>query len=310
MSMHPTVRDYLQRLRRDDVAGIAAELAYRFLFAVFPFVLFTAAIGSVVASAMGIRNPAVEIVKALGTSLPSALTGTVTQSLTVVVDHAQPGLASAGLLTALLASTTGVLALSKALNRAFEVEETRGLAARWTRAIGLAILGGAGILLAFVLIVGGSVATAQAASKIGLGGAAWTVLGVIRWPLTFVLLALAAAALYRLAPNAVAPWRWCLLGGAAFAVGWLAATFALALYVSTAGRYGSTYGALGGVVVLMLWFYLTGLVLLAAGELTALAMRVAEPGAAPERPPSAPERAAEHVEAGAKRAVREGTAGR
>lgn len=308
--MHPTVRLYAQRLRRDDVAGIAAELAYRFLFAVFPFVLFTAAIGSVVASALGIRNPAVEIVKALGTSLPSALTGTVTQSLTTVIDHAQPGLASAGFLTALFASTTGVLALTKALNRAFEVEETRGVASRWTRAVGLAILGGVGVLLAFVLIVGGSVATAQAASRIGLGGAAWTLLGIARWPVTFLVLALAAAALYRLAPNAAAPWRWCLVGGAAFAAGWLVATFALALYVSTAGRYGSTYGALGGVVVLMLWFYLTGLVLLAAGELTALAMRLAEPGAAPARRPSVPERAAEHVESGAKRAMRERTAGR
>jgi membrane protein len=308
--MREILRAYALRLHEDDVAGIAAELAYRFLFAVFPFTLFMAALGSVAASAMRIQNPASQIVKALGTSLPSALTGTITQSLTTVVDHAQPGVATVGFLTAMFATTTGVLALTKALNRAFEIEETRGLVARWVRAIGLGVLGGAGILVAFLLIVGGSVMTAEAAASAGFGGPAWTVLGLLRWPVAFVILALGAAVVYRVAPNAIAPWRSCLLGGAAFAAGWLIATFGLAWYVSNAAHYGSTYGALGGVVVLMLWFYLTGLVLLAAGELTAMSVRLAEPSGAPAvRRESAPERAAEGVEAGAKGAIREGLPG-
>lgn len=302
--MRSTLQAFAGRLGRDDVAGIAAELAYRFLFAIFPFVLFMAAIGSVVAAVLGIRNPASDIVAAMGTNLPSALTGTVTQSLASVVDHARPGVASVGFVTALYATTTGVLALTKALNRAFEVDETRGFVARWVRAIGLAILGGAGTLLGFLLIVGGSLTTAEWASSIGLGSAAWTVLSLVRWPVAFILLALAAAVLYRLAPNAVAPWRSCVIGGVAFAVGWLLATFGLAFYVATAGQYGATYGALGGVVVLMLWFYLTGLVLLIGGELTAFTVRASAPErAAPVRRESPPERAAERVEEGAKRAA-------
>ena len=296
--MQASLGAYFRRLSHDDVAGTSAEVAYRFLLATFPLLLFLGAVGSVLASAIGIRNPATEIVRVFGTSLPPAIAGMVTQSLATVVDHAQPGLAIVGFITALWAAAGGVLAITKALNRAFEVEETRGFAARWVRAIGLTVLGGGGILVVLLLIAEGSVTTGRLAGGAGLAS---IVMGLARWPVIVAVLVLASAAVLRMAPNAVPSWRWCLRGGVAFTAGWLVATLGLALYISTAGYYGSTYGVLGGVVVLMLWYYLTGLVLLAAGELAALGQRVAEPGRAPQvRREHGPERLADAAVAGAK----------
>ena len=85
-----------------------------------------------------------------------------------------------------------------------------------------------------------------------------------------VLVAFAVAVLLRFAPNVAVPFRWPLVGGFAFAIGWVVATAVFALYVANFASYSNTYGALGGVVVLMLWFYLTAVLLLLAAELTSL----------------------------------------
>ena len=91
-----------------------------------------------------------------------------------------------------------------------------------------------------------------------------------RWPLMLVLVALAVAVLLRFAPNVAVPFQWPMVGGFAFAIGWVVATALFALYVANFANYSNTYGALGGVVVLMLWFYLTAVMLLLAAELTSL----------------------------------------
>jgi len=98
-------------------------------------------------------------------------------------------------------------------------------------------------------------------------------------PSTAVALVLIAAVAipYRYAPNVVVPWRWIFLGSLAFAVGWLVATAVLGLYVSTIGNYGATYGSLAGVIVMLLWFYVTAAMLLIGAELAAAVARERTP---------------------------------
>ena len=91
------------------------------------------------------------------------------------------------------------------------------------------------------------------------------------------LVALAVASLFRFGPNVAVSFRWTLVGGALFAVTWLIATAGFSLYVANFGSYANTYGALGGVIVLMLWFYLTALLLLVAAEVTSLLAKDREP---------------------------------
>jgi membrane protein len=268
---------FVRSVQEHDLTGLAAELAYRFLFAVFPFGLFLAALGAFAAGWLGIENPAQQIVDGLGDNLPPALASALAPELERVIGTARPGLLSFGAIAALWAATGGTNALIKAMNRAYDVEETRSFVPRTLLAIGLTLLGSLGILVSFVTIVGGALVTEQIAEQLGLSGQAWFLLSLARWPAVFVLLVVAVAILYRLAPNVRTPWRWAFGGAALFTAGWLIATWAFAWYVGTMGNYGATYGALGGVIVLMLWFYLTGLLLVGAAALTASAASVVEP---------------------------------
>lgn len=291
------------QIGEDDVAGLAAELAYRFLFAVFPFVLFVAALASFAGPVLGIEDPAGRIVGALGDNLPAAVAEVIAPQLRAVLDRAQPGLLSVGALGALWAATGGVGALMKAMNRACDVAESRGFVARTALAIGLTLLASLGLLVSFVTIVGGSLVTRRLAEELGVGAPAFAVLTLLRWPLVLVLLAVAVAVLFRVGPNVRAAWRLCLGGGLGFAVGWLAATGLFALYVANFSNYANTYGALGGVIVLLLWFYLTAFLLVVAAEGVALV--------AADRQPEALARDREAAEArGGERPAGRGTARR
>lgn len=276
-------KEFSRQFQEDDASGLGAELAYRWLFAVFPFGIFLAALGAFIAAGIGIQNPAQQIVDALGDNLPRELAAGVQPELERVIGQPQPGLVSLGALLALWAATAGMMTVIKAMNRAYDVEETRSAVHRYGIGIGLTIGAALGLIVSFVTIVGGSLLTEQVASELGVGAAAWTIISIARWPLVLVLLVLAVSAVLRIGPNMTPSWRSTFVGGFLFAVGWLIATFGFALYVSNFADYGATYGALAGVIVLMFWFYVTAMVLVAAGELVALLTKRFEPARIDER---------------------------
>jgi membrane protein len=264
------VRVYVRQLQRHDTTGLAAELAFRFMFATFPFVLFLAALGAFLAGWLGVADPTSRIISALGSSIPSDLAGPVRTQLEEILAHTEPALLSVGALVTLYSAAGGINALTKAMNRAFGVPETRLLPARIALATALTVLGGTGIVVGVVAVVGGTLVTTELADRAGVGGATWTVLSILRWPVAFAVLVLAVTALFRYGSCVRPPWRWALGGAATFAVAWLVLTFGFGLYVARLGRFDLTYGALGGVIVLMLWYYLTAIILVAAAELVAL----------------------------------------
>jgi membrane protein len=267
---------FLTEFTRNDLAEFAAALAYRFLFAIFPFGLFVAALTSFVAQWIGLQDPTGQILSALGDNLPSDVAKAIRPELERVIGTSHPELLSIGALGSLWAATGGTNALIKGMNRALEVEETRSFVRKTSLAIGLTLLATLGVLVSFVTIVGGSLITDQIANQFGLTDA-WRTLSIIRWPAVGVALTLAVAILYRLAPNAHVPWKWALIGATLFTVGWLVMTAVFAFYLSNIANLGATYGALGGVIALMLWFYLTGLLLLVSAQLIAILMSESRP---------------------------------
>ena len=290
---------FLGDVQRDDVAGLAAELAYRFLFAVFPFGIFVAALTAFVAGAIGFADPTGQILGAIGDNLPKDIASGIRPQLEAVIGTVRPGFLTFGALAALWAATGGTNALIKAMNRAYVVEETRPLVPRYALAIALTLFGSIGILVAFVTIVGASLLTSQVVTMLNLDQTIVNVIGLLRWPAMFVLLCVAVGILYRFAPNFRAPWRWCFAGGAIFSIGWLLATGLFALYVANFANYSNTYGALGGVIVLMLWFYLSALILVAAAALVAAALKELHPVTVAEGQRAAEERSSSVEPAGA-----------
>lgn len=276
-----SLREFATRLiaqvREDDVPGLGAELAFRFLFAVFPFAIFLTALGGLVATAVGIQNPAQQLVSALGDNLPPALVGPLKSEIEAVVSQSSVAILSFGGLLALYAATGGTNALIKAMNRAMEVTETRGLVGRLAVAVGLTILLAGGIIAAFVTIVGSALLTQQLADQLGVGSQARQAIDLLRWPIVFGLLVVAISVLFRFAPNTAAPWRWIVAGAVTFAVAWLVVTVGFAIYVANFAHYSRTYGALGSVIVLLLWFYLTAIVLVCAAEVVAVGSKLRQP---------------------------------
>jgi membrane protein len=281
------VRRYVKAIFDDDVPGLAAELAYRFMFATFPFAIFVVALSGLMASWLGVADPGSRIIGAIGNSLPSDLIGPVQAQLEQALTDTQPQLLSLGAVVTLYAATGGIDTLMKAMNRAYGVTETRPMIMRIGLAALLTFLGGVAVVFSFVAVVGGTLVTQRLIDAVGLGQV-WPVLSLLRWPIAFAVLVAAVAALLRYAPNFRTPWRTAALAAAAFAVVWLAVTYGFGLYVSRFASFGATYGALASVIVLMLWFYLTAFVVLGAAELAALLARPHAPRPADTKLPVAP----------------------
>jgi membrane protein len=267
---------FSRRLGQHDVAGLAAELAYRFFLALFPFVIFLAALGAFVARSLGVADPSGEILRSFGAALPTEVATLVGEELRRIVDHQDAGLLSFGAIASLYVATGGTNAALKAIQRAYGLSRGRPFWLAYPLAIGLTIGGSALIVILFVLFVGLEVVGDDVAVRLGIEPA-WRTLLVLRWVLAVPVLILVAATLYRVGTVASPPWRAILPGAALFAVGWLAATFVFALYVNALGNYGATYGALGGVAGLLVWLYLSGFVLILGAEVTGALFEASAP---------------------------------
>ena len=271
------VKTLVQEVMADDVLNQAAALAYRFLFALFPFAIFLAALVTAVAGFAGIDDPTGRIIGAIGDNLPPDVAQQIAPQLDAVLGQSRPGLLSLGAILALWSATSGVSAVIAAMNRAYDIEDTRGFLGRTLRAAGLTLLASGGIILGFATIVGSSTLTQSAAVALGVDAAGWQVITALRWPVVLAMVAFAVAVLFRFGPNVAVSFRWALIGGSLFAIGWIIATAVFGIYVANFANYANTYGALGGVVVLMLWFYITAVLLLVAAEVTSLLARTGEP---------------------------------
>lgn len=286
---------FVRGLREHDLSGLGAEMAYRFLFALFPFAIFVVALAAFVAGAAHIADPAQRLAASLGDYLPGPLAAVVRPEVDRIMSSPRAILFSIGAIVALWSATGGTNALVKGMHRAYDVPEYRPLLIRYVVAVGLTLMAALGVLASLIVIIGGALATQQVATALGLADGAMLVLGIVRWPVVFVVLTAAVSVLYRYAPNVVVPWRWILVGAMAFTLAWLVATAGFALYVANIANYGATYGSLGGVIVLMLWLYLTAVLLLIGAELTAALARELTPHAIRRR--RSEEEAARAVEA-------------
>lgn len=265
-----TAKDLLREVKDDDLTGLAAELSYRFFLAIFPFVIFLAALGGLIAKAVGAANPAQRVVGLFGDTLPADAASIVRDQVNGVVNAPNAGLLSISLIGALWAASGGVGAVLKATNRAYDIPESRGFVKKTGLALGLTVSAGAAIVLGFVLLVATQAAGGDIADALGLGRPFAVTVAVVRWPLVLALAMAGVSVVYWAAPNTGLPYKWATPGAALFAVLWLIVTALFGLYVANFSSYNATYGALGGVVVLLLWFYLTSLVLLIGAELNAV----------------------------------------
>lgn len=262
-------RQTAMRAYQHDVTGLAGDLAFRFFLALFPFFIFLAAVGGYIATSLDVANPAEKIVNSIGTALPADAADIVDKQLQQVINVRNTSLLSIGIIGTLIAASNGFNALYKAFNRAYGVPETRPLWKRWLFSLALTIFAGTSIVLAFTLFVFGELFGFKLIHRLGIESQWRTLLTMARWSVGAVLVLGAVTLLYRTIPNLRVPLRWVLPGALLFAATWALASYLFALYLAWIASYNATYGALAGAAILLVWFYLTALILLVGVELNA-----------------------------------------
>lgn len=254
----------------DDVMGLSGELAYRWFLAIFPLAIMIAAMAGFAAQTLGVEDPTDQIIEAAGESIPPEAAATIRPQLDRILQSQDGALLSFGLVLTIYAASSGMKALIKGLNRAYDVEESRPFWRQILVALALTFLLGTSAIVSFVIMVTGQLAARDLAASVGLEETTAWLFELAPFPLAIFALAVASAFIYWAAPARRLHWRWVLPGVVLFVPGWILATLLFSFYVGNFGSYDDTYGALGGVIVLLLWFYLTALILLIGGELNAV----------------------------------------
>ena len=262
------LRKAAREFSSDQCTDLAAALTYYAVLSLFPALVVVVSLLGVFGQGQRTTDAVLQIVGELG---PASAVDTLRIPIQQVVESPSAGFALiVGILGAVWSASGYVGAFSRAMNRIYEVAEGRPVWKLRPVQLGLTLVGltlAAGV--AFMLAVSGPIASAIGGA-IGLGDVAETIWSIARWPVVLIFMTLAVATLYYAAPNVKQPkFRWISVGAGVAILAWILASVLFGFYVGNFGSYNKTYGALAGVVVFLLWLWITNLALLFGAELDA-----------------------------------------
>jgi membrane protein len=265
LSWRELLKRTIRETQSDNGLGLAAQLAYYFFLSLFPALLVLLALASFL-PATDLVNRAVSMLQGVS---PEEVLAIIREQLVKIAEQRQGGLLSFGVAAALWSSSAAMVAIIDALNRAYDVEDGRPWWKQRATAILLTIGVAAFILVSFALVVAGPQIAEFLASRLGLGSMFEWTWKIVQWPIAFAFVATAIGLIYYFAPDVDQDFVWITPGSLVAALLWLTGSLAFRFYVVNFGSYNETYGAIGGVMVLMLWLYLTGLVIIIGAEMNA-----------------------------------------
>ena len=260
-------RKTLREFSDDQCTDLAAALTYYAVLALFPALLALVSLLGI----FGQAGKTGELVGVLSDMGAGSIADTIKGPLEQLTSTSSAGLALViGIAGALWSASGYVGAFGRAMNRIYEIQEGRPF---WKLRPLMIIITLAAVILAGLvavgLVVSGPVARAIG-DAIGLGDTAVTVWGIVKWPVLLCLAALVVAILYYATPNIQQPkFRWISLGAVVAILTWVIASALFGLYVSQFSNYNKTYGSLAGVIIFLLWLWITNLALLFGAELNA-----------------------------------------
>ena len=247
----------------DDVLNLAAQQAYYFFFALFPALLALISL----ASFFPVDNLTDELMSRMRQVAPEDVVKIIGDQLQKIANDNAGGLLTLAFIFTLWSSSGAVMSMCTTLNAAYDITEGRPWWKVRLVAIGLTIGLALFVLVSMTLIMAGPWMATEIAERTGLGGAFEWTWKIAQWPIVFILVATALAILYYFAPDAEQEWVWITPGSLLATTLWLLISLGFKYYISNFGNYTETYGLIGGVMVLMLWFYLSGIAILMGAEL-------------------------------------------
>jgi len=264
-------------IREDRIFGHAAELGFYFLFALFPTLFCASSVLGL--AARSARQFYVQLLDYLALVIPTAALGTVLDTFNETTAAATSGKLTFGLIAAIWSASVGISAVQDTLDVVYKVQKGRSYFVARLYAIAITIV--------LIVIVTGALASLLGADYLSrlahldihsnfVATAAGITVTVAGWIAATLLLALSFAVIYYWAPSVKSRhWQWLTPGGAIGIGGWLIASLAFRIYIHYSHVYSLTYGSLGAVIILLTWFYISGLMLLVGAEINSEIERAA-----------------------------------
>jgi membrane protein len=252
-------------IRKDNYTGHAAEIAFFFLFALFPCLL---SLTSLLAY-LPVPDLSQILLRNMGNFIPDSVLSLVEKNLQSLVTVQKGGLLSFGVLLSLWTASRAVVAIQIALNDAYDTKEHRPYWQLRALSILLVICLTGFMIVSLLLLFFGPRIGVWIASLASLGEAFNLVWNLLRWPVIFALMMTALSTLYRYAPAIKLSWRETIPGAITATGAWVVVSLAFSYYANNFRSYDKTYGSIGAVIALLFWLYASAFVILLGGEINA-----------------------------------------
>lgn len=257
------MRVFFHKFSEDKPTDQAAMLAYYFFLSLFPLLLFLLTL-------LPYFPLDVEaIVSSIKKTAPGDAGSMIADQVQSLLSQSQGALLSIGIIGTLWSASGAVSALIRSFNKAYHVKETRSFIQTKALAIGLTVGMILVIIVTFVFPIFGELIIKGIESIFPVPTFFMKIYTMIRWLAGIIMMILVMTLLYRIAPNKSLRFKEVIWGALFTTVAWQLITLGFSFYVKNFGNYSATYGALGGVIIMLLWFFLTGLILVVGGQVNA-----------------------------------------
>ncbi|MBY0148577.1 YihY/virulence factor BrkB family protein [Neobacillus niacini] len=251
------------RIEEDDIPGLSAQLAYFFLLSLFPLLIF------IFTLLPYLPIPYPDILGNIREFAPPQTMDLIEKNVNYVMNTRNGGLLSIGIIGTIWSASNGIHALVRAFNKAYNVKESRSFFV----SRGMAILLTIGMIFVFIVAVllpiFGREIGVFLFSYLGFKMEFLRIWEMLRLAVSALILFLIFTGLYWIAPNVKLRCRSAFPGAGFATVGWIVSSYALSFYVSKFNNFSLTYGSIGAIIVLLIWLYISGFIIIIGGEINA-----------------------------------------
>ena len=257
-------KELFKRIKDVDVTGLGAQLAFFFLLSIFPLLIF------LVTLLPYLNLSEEQIYNFIEEVAPGEIYAVIENTLNEILSEQNGGLLSFGILATIWSASLGMNALIKSLNLSYGVEENRSMLIARGMSILTTILMIFILLVALVLPIFGQQIGLFFFTFLGLEEGFLAIWNALRFTIPPLIIFAVCSVIFWVAPNIKLNFKSVLAGAAFTAIGWLAVSFGFSVYVNNFANYSAAYGSIGGMIMLMLWLYLSAMLLMIGGQINAV----------------------------------------
>ncbi|EHJ07544.1 YihY/virulence factor BrkB family protein [Staphylococcus simiae] len=253
----------IYRIGKDDASGLAAQMTYHFVLALFPMLIFLLTL-------LPFFNIKQSQITEMLSNAPADTSTLIKGVINDVTQNSSGGLLSVGLILAIWSASNGMTAIMNSFNVAYDVEDSRNGIVLKLLSVLFTIVMGVVFVVALALPTLGSVISHFLFGPLGLDDEVRWIFNLIRIGLPIIIIFIVFIVLYSVAPNVKTKIKSVLPGAIFTSVIWLVGSFGFGWYISNFGNYSKTYGSIAGIIILLLWLYITSFIIIVGAEINAI----------------------------------------